>query len=109
MDLSLVPNYAWGLLVASLVLAVVLDGAIAQIMFEIVRPVSKYVCWVGRLSKLAALIAWCAFFNLFWYPQFLAQDRPLPSYIPLIEWGVTGFFLVLAFTTMPRPRSAPNA
>lgn len=102
MDFSLVPPFAWGILAVSIVLAIVLEGALVQIMLEVVKPVSKYVFIVARIGKLAAMVGWFVFFNLYWFQTYLANDRPMPTYIPLIEWVFVGIFIVLAFTTMPR-------
>lgn len=102
MDFSLVPPFAWGILAASIILAIVLEGALVQILLEVVRPVSKYIFLVARVGKLAAMVGWFAFFNLYWFQTYLANDRPMPTYIPLIEWVLVGIFIVLAFTTMPR-------
>ncbi len=109
MDFSLVPPFAWGILAASVVLAFVLEGALVQIMLEVVRPVSKYVFIVARLGKVAALVGWFAFVNLYFYPTYLANDRPMPSYIPLVEWILVGIMAVLAFTTMPKLNRAAAA
>ena len=102
MDFSIVPPFAWGMLAVSVILAVILEGALVQIMLEVVRPVSKYIFIVARLGKLAALVGWFAFFNLYWFPNYLANERPMPSYIPLAEWVIGGIVAVLAFSTMPR-------
>jgi hypothetical protein len=99
----------WVWLAGSFVAALLIDFVIARLVLEWARPVAAWLFWVGRASKLAALVAWMAFFNGFWYPQYLSQGMPLPDYVRQIEGVVLAVFLGLAALSFPRYRAAREA
>src|SRR5579872_6071679 len=106
--MNLIPErYYW--LAGSLVTALILDGVVARALLELFRPTSAYVFRIGRAGKIAALFAWLAFFDSYWYPQFLgAGEGPSPM-IRALEVSTIGIALLLAFVTVPRIGSAERA
>ncbi|HEU4754644.1 MAG TPA: hypothetical protein VFU47_16160 [Armatimonadota bacterium] len=103
MNVSL-PALGW--LGGSLVALVLLDWGLARLLLELLRPASAFAFWSGRAAKLLALLAWCLFFNGFWYPQFLGS--PPPPLVTAAEGGVLGLLLILSFVTLPRAPRRPR-
>ena len=103
MDFSNVTNEGWIYLGASIVIAIIADYAVLKIGLDFFRPASRYVVWMARLGKLAAVIGWMLFFNGYWYPTFLGEEgMPLPSYVNITEWAVLGIMLLVAIVSFPR-------
>jgi len=97
--------YAW--LTGSFVVAILVDFVVVRLLFEVAKPTSAYVFWIGRAGKLAGLIAWVLFFNqLFYAPYFLKPGEVVPQVVNLTEWSVIAVIAVIAAATHPRvPRA----
>lgn len=97
--------YAW--LAGSFVVAILIDFLVVRLLFEVVKPASAYVFWIGRAGKLAGLIAWVLFFNQLFYARYLLPPgQAVPQALSLLEWSVIAVLGVVAAATHPKvPRT----
>lgn len=101
------PSEAYAWLAGSFVVAILVDCVVVRLLFEVLKPASAYVFWIGRMGKLAGLIAWMIFFNRLFYARYLlAGGQEVPQMINLIEWSVIAVTAVVAVATHPKvPRT----
>lgn len=107
MNFANLPPEAYAWLAGSFVVAILVDFLVVRLLFEVLKPASAYVFWIGRAGKLAGLIAWVIFFNrLFYARYFLAAGQEIPQVLNLVEWSLIAVLTVVAVATHPKaPRT----
>jgi hypothetical protein len=93
--------YLW--LAGSLLAAWIVDYACVRLLLEALRPASAHLFTAARVGKLASLLAWIAFFDGFWYREYLSDT--VPFFVRGIEGAVVAVVLVGAIATHPRVRN----
>ena len=96
----------WGVLAASILVAVLLDLGVLWAGLEYLKPPSKSVFVVARVAKLLGLIGWVLFLSLVWYPTYVEKGAPLPQ---MWKLGLAGLIVVVALVagvSFPRPSAA---
>ncbi|MBM3460118.1 MAG: hypothetical protein FJX77_16485 [Armatimonadetes bacterium] len=96
-----ISEVGWGLLGASLLLAVVVDYLVVRVLLELLRPTARYAALIGRLGKLAACGLWLTFFNTYWHPRHLSAGSSLSPGLRLAEIGGMGLVVLLALASYP--------
>lgn len=104
MNFQNVQPVGWVLLALSFLGAVLVDYGCHRLLLEFLRPPSAWIFWVGRVGKIAGLLAWIYFFNCFWYPQILGGGQTLPTMVSTAETATVVLVTLFALLTVPRPQ-----
>jgi len=101
-QLANIPPTGWALFALSFVVAIVVDVALVRLLLDFLRPTSAYVFAMGRVGKIAGVVAWVLYVNHFWYPQYLGRGQAAPQLISALGWGIVAVVVMMALTTFPR-------
>lgn len=85
----------------SLVVAVLIDAAIARLCLEFLRPTYSQGFWAGRVGKVTALSFWMIFVAQFWLPNFVPAMDPHQAMIKAGMAAVVGVTLLFAVASTP--------
>ena len=72
---------AWAWIGGAVIGAVIVDVLVAYLALRWARPVTAWLFWISRASKLVGLVALTAFFNAYWYPTYVGQGLEMPEQI----------------------------
>jgi len=103
-----IPPLGYGVLVAILVAAILIDFTFVHVAAQFLKPANAYVFFAGRLGKLLAVGLWVWLMKQFWLPQYLPYlgASVQPGLLNGAAAAILGTMLLLAGVTLPRPPRA---
>ncbi len=106
-----ISEWGYGILAASLVVAVLVDGLIFRTVLELLRPASRWTFLAARVGKLASLGFWLYFIQSFWYPQYAADGGRAAEALKISTMAILGGAALVALVShprMPRPKDGSH-